>query len=145
FLARGATRRPEVALRLSLGATRAAIAGLVLAETLLLALVGGALGLLVAAFATAAFRALGTELPRMDEVVVDGRILLYCSLTTLSVALVSGLAPAVRAMREDAGLASGESGRVQVSGSQRLPWALVGGQVALSVTLLMRSEERRVG
>jgi predicted permease len=136
FVARGATRRPEIALRLSLGATRAAVAGLVLAETLLLALVGGALGLLVAAFATATFRALGTELPRMDEVVVDGRILLYCSLSTLGVALVSGLAPAVRAMREDAGLASGESGRTQVSGGQRLQWALVGGQVALSATLL---------
>jgi putative ABC transport system permease protein len=137
FVARGASRRPEIAVRLSLGASRAAVAGLVLAETLLLALVGGALGLLVAGFATAAFRALGTELPRMDEVVVDGRILLYCSLSTLGVALVSGLAPAVRAMREDAGLASGESGRTQVSGSQRLQWALVGGQVALSVTLLM--------
>jgi putative ABC transport system permease protein len=72
----------------------------------------------------------------MDEVVVDGRILLYCSLSTLSVALVSGLAPALRAMREDAGLASGKSGRTHVSGSQRLQWALVGGQVALSVTLL---------
>ena len=136
FVARGATRRPEIALRLSLGATRAAVAGLVLAETLLLALVGGALGLLVAGFATATFRALGTELPRMDEVVLDGRILLYCSLSTLGVALVSGLAPAVRAMREDTGLAWGESGRTQVSGGQRLQWALVGGQVALSVTLL---------
>jgi putative ABC transport system permease protein len=136
FVARGAARRPEIAMRLSLGATRAVVAGLVLAETLLLALVGGALGLLVAGFATAAFRTLGTELPRMDEVVVDGRILLYCSLSTLGVALVSGLAPAVRAMREDAGLASGESGRTQVSGGQRLQWALVGGQVALSVTLL---------
>jgi putative ABC transport system permease protein len=137
FVARGTSRRPEIVLRLSLGASRAAVAGLVLAETLLLGLVGGALGLLIARFATTAFRAVGAELPRMDEVVVDGRILLYCSLSTLAVALVSGLAPAVRAMREDAGLASGESGRTQVSGSQRLQWALVGGQVALSVTLLM--------
>ena len=136
FVARGTSRRPEIVLRLSLGASRAAVAGLVLAETLLLGLVGGALGLLIARFATTAFRAVGVELPRMDEVVVDGRILLYCSLSTLAVALVSGLAPAVRAMREDAGLASGESGRTQVSGSQRLQWALVGGQVALSVTLL---------
>jgi len=137
FVARGMARRPEIALRRSLGATRTAVAGLVLAETLLLALVGGALGLLVAGFATAAFRTLGSELPRVDEVVVDGRILLYCSLSTLGVALVSGLAPAVRAMREGAALASGESGRTQVPGSQRLQWALVGGQVALSVTLLM--------
>ena len=67
---------------------------------------------------------------------MDGRILLYCSASTLGVALVCGLLPAVRAMREDAGLASGESGRTQVSGRQRLQWALVGGQVALSVTLL---------
>src|SRR5262245_139654 len=83
FAARGAARRPEIALRLSLGASRPAIAGFVLAETLLLALVGGALGLLVAGFATAALRAFGTDLPRMDEVAVDARILFYCSLSTL--------------------------------------------------------------
>jgi putative ABC transport system permease protein len=73
----------------------------------------------------------------VDEVVVDGCILLYCTASTLGVALVSGLAPALRAMRQRAALASGESGRTQVSKSQRLQWALVGGQVALSVTLLM--------
>src|SRR5262249_45170912 len=98
LVARGMARRPEIAVRRSLGASRAAIAGLVLAETLLLALAGGALGLLVAGVATAAFRALGTGLPRVDEVVVNGRILLYCSVSTLGVALVSGLAPAVRAL-----------------------------------------------
>jgi predicted permease len=137
FVARGAGRRAEVGLRLSLGASRAAVARLVLTETLLLALAGGAVGLLIAALATAAFRTLGTDLPRMDELVVDGRILLYSTFTTLGVALVSGLAPAVRAMREDAGLASADTGRTQVSGGQGLQWALVGGQVALSVMLLM--------
>ncbi len=49
--------------------------GLVLGETLLLALLGGGLGLLVAGFATAGLRSLGTELPRVDEIVVDARIL----------------------------------------------------------------------
>jgi predicted permease len=136
FVARGATRRPEIALRLSLGASRASVAGLVLAETLLLALAGGALGLLVAGFAAAAFRALGADLPRMDDVGVDGRILLYCSSSTLGVALVSGLVPALRAMREHASLASARLGTTRVSESQRLQWALVGGQVALSVMLL---------
>lgn len=136
FLARGASRRQEIAVRLSLGASRPAIAALVLAETLLLALVGGGLGLLLAAFATSALRALGTELPRTDEIVVDGRILLYCSASTLGVALVCGLLPAIRATRGGTGVASGESRRMQVSGRQPLQWALVGAQVALSVTLL---------
>jgi predicted permease len=138
FVARGAARRHEIALRLSLGASRGAIAGLVLAETLLLALVGGGLGLLVAGLATAAFRAALSELPRIDEIAVDGRILLYCSASTLGVALACGLAPALRAMREGATAATtGESSRTQVSGRQPLQWALVGGQVALSVTLLL--------
>jgi putative ABC transport system permease protein len=136
FLARGAARRHEIALRLSLGASRAAIAALVLGETLLLAVLGGGLGLLVARIATAALRSLGTELPRVDEIVVDGRILLYCSASTLGVALLSGLLPAIRATRESAGVASGESRRTQVSGRQSLQWGLVGAQVALSVTLL---------
>jgi putative ABC transport system permease protein len=136
FVARGAARRHEIALRLSLGASRGAIAGLVLAETLLLALAGGGLGLLVAGLATAAFRAAGSELPRIDEIAVDGRILLYCSASTLGVALACGLAPALRAMREGAAT-TGESARTQVSGRQPLQWALVGGQVALSVTLLL--------
>src|SRR5262245_58024069 len=85
LVARGAVWRSEIALRLSFGASRVAIVGLVLAETLLLAIFGGALGLLLVALATAAFRSLGSELPRADEVMVDGRILLYCSLSTLNV------------------------------------------------------------
>jgi predicted permease len=136
FLARGASRRQEIALRLSLGASRSAVAGLVLGETLLLALLGGGLGLLVAGFATAGLRSLGTELPRVDEIVVDARILVYCSASTLGVALLCGLLPAIRATRERAGVASGESRRTQVSGRQSLQWGLVGAQVALSVTLL---------
>jgi putative ABC transport system permease protein len=138
FLARGASRRQEIALRLSLGASRRAIAGLVLAETLLLALVGGGLGLLIAVFATAALRSLGAELPRIDEIVVDGRILAYCTASTLGVALACGLLPALRAMREGAGsgVAAGESTRTQVAARQPLQWTLVAAQVALSVTLL---------
>jgi len=136
FLARGASRRQEIALRLSLGASRTAIAGLVLAETLLLAVVGGGLGLLIAGVATAALRSLGAELPRVDEIVVDGRILAYCSASTLGVALACGLLPALRAMREKSRVASGESARTQVSARQPLQWTLVGAQVALSVTLL---------
>ena len=136
FLARGASRRQEIALRMSLGASRMAIAGLVLTETLLLALVGGGLGLLIAGFATAALRSIGAELPRIDEIVVDGRILAYCSASTLGVALVCGLLPAIRALHGGAGVAAGESARTQVSVRQPLQWTLVGAQVALSVTLL---------
>jgi predicted permease len=137
FLARGAQRRQEIAVRLSLGASRKAIAALVLAETLLLAVFGGGLGLALAVFATAALRSLGAELPRVDEIVVDGRILAYCTVSSLGVAIVCGLFPAIRAMRERAAVASGESRRTQVSGRQPLQWTLVGAQVSLSVTLLL--------
>ncbi len=137
FLARGSQRRQEIAVRLSLGASRKAIAALVLAETLLLAIVGGGLGLALAAVATASLRSLGAELPRVDEIVVDGRILAYCTVSSLAVALVCGLLPAIRAMRERASVAAGESRRTQVSGRQPLQWTLVGAQVSLSVTLLL--------
>ena len=137
FVARGAARRPEIALRLSLGASRAAIAGLVLAETLLLALVGGASGCWSPPWPRPRSAPSGPSCRAWTRWWWTPGSCSTARSARSGVALVSGLAPAVRAMREDAFLASGESGRTQVSGSQRLQWALVGGQVALSVTLLM--------
>jgi predicted permease len=134
LLARGAARRQEIAVRVSLGASRRSVAGLVLAEALVLAFAGGGLGLVVAGSATAALRSVAAELPRADEIVVGGRILLYCSLSTLAVALLCGLLPAVRATSAAATL---ESQRALVGARHTLQWGLVGGQVALSVTMLL--------
>lgn len=134
LLARAARRRQEIAIRRSLGASRAAVVGQLLTESAVLAVAGAALGLLVAAGAAAAFRLLALELPRLEEVAIDGRILLYTVASTVAVALLSGLLPALRSTRGAGSLTT--TGRTQVSPRHAPQWLLVGVQVALSVTLL---------
>jgi predicted permease len=136
LLSRAAHRRQEMSVRLSLGATRAALAAQMLTETGVLALAGSAVGLLVAVAASAAFRSGGVDLPRMDEITLDRRILLYTLAMAVTVTFVCGLLPAIRTARGGLAGASNEAGRTQVSTRNSLQWLLVGTQVALSVTLL---------
>ena len=135
LLSRAAHRRQEIAVRVSLGATRGVVAAQMLTETCVLSLAGGAMGLLVAAGASAALRSMTADLPRMDEVEAGGRMLLYTMAVVVMVALLCGLLPAIRIARSDLAGAP-ETGRAQVSSRNFLPWLLVGTQVALSVTLL---------
>ena len=134
LLARAAHRQDEVSVRLALGASRRAIAAQLLTEAAVLAFVGGSIGLVVASAATAALRSAAATLPRIDEIAVDGRILLYTFATTLGVAIACGLLPAVRTGRGR--IATHDAGRTHVSGRNAVQWLLVGTQVALSVTLL---------
>ena len=136
LLSRAAHRRQEMSVRLSLGATRAALAAQMLTETGVLALAGSGVGLLVALAAAAAFRSAAVDLPRMDEIALDGRILLYTLAMAVTVTFVCGLLPAIRTARGGLAGASNEAGRTQVSARNSLQWLLVGTQVALSVTLL---------
>ena len=136
LLSRGAHRRQEIAVRLALGATRRTVAAQMLTETGVLALAGAALGLLVAAGTSAALRSGAADLPRIDEIALDGRVLLYTLACAVTVALLCGLLPAIRTARAGVGGAPNEPGRMHVSGRNRLPWLLVGAQVALAVTLL---------
>ena len=134
LLARATRREQEVALRFSLGASRAAVAGQLLTETALLAFAGAAAGLLVAASASAAIRTLAPELPRLNEIGIDARILMYTMAAAVVVALLCGVFPAVRSTRVASALSRG--GRTQVSGHHSAQWLLVGVQMALAVTLL---------
>lgn len=136
LLSRAAHRQQEIAIRLSLGATRAAVAAQTLTEAGVLTLAGAGLGLLVAAGASAAFRVAAADLPRVDEIALDGRILLYTLASAVTVALLCGLLPAIRAARHGIGAMVGEAGRAHVSTRNTVQWLLVGAQVALSVTLL---------
>jgi putative ABC transport system permease protein len=136
LLSRGTQRRHELAIRLSLGASPAAVAAHVLGETLLLALAGGTLGLLTAWLATSSLRSWAAGLPRVDEIATDGGVLAYCMAATLGVALLCGLLPATRAARDRGAGLAGAPERTLVSTRHSLQWALVGAQVALSVTLL---------
>jgi putative ABC transport system permease protein len=136
LLSRAAHRQQEIAVRLSLGATRATVAAQMLTETGMLVLAGSAVGLLVALGASAGFRSVAMDLPRMDEIALDGRILLYTLALAVTVTFLCGLLPAIRTARGGLAGASNEAGRRQVSTRNSLQWLLVGTQVALSVTLL---------
>jgi putative ABC transport system permease protein len=135
LLTRTAERRREFALRLSLGARPARIARERLTETAILAIAGATGGLALAYLATGALRKLSANVPRLDEITLDGRVALFTLAAVAVVTLLSGTLPALRSSR---GVLAGEiaGGRAQVSARQSLHWWLVGVQVALSVALL---------
>jgi len=135
LLARATERAHEVALRRSLGASAGTIAGQMLAEAGLLAFAGAGAGLLLAAAAARLFGALAPDLPRLDEIALDARILTYTAASAVGVALLCGVVPALRSAR--GGELLSRTGRAQVSGRHGVQWTLVGVQVTLSVTLLV--------
>lgn len=133
LLSRGAERAREIAVRYSLGATRRAIALQLLTEAGVLAAAGGAAGIAVATFATAALRRLAPDVPRLDGAGLDGRILLYIGTAAIVVTLLCGLLPAMRVSRWPV---LRHTATARVSNRHRLQWLLAGVQVALAVTLL---------
>jgi len=136
LLSRAAHREREIAVRLSIGASRSGVVGQMLTETALLAVTGTLLGLAIGAGGSAAFRRLAPNMPRIDEIALDGRILLYTLAIMATVTFLCGAFPALRRTRGSLAGTLAESGRTQVASRQRLQWLMVGMQVALSVTLL---------
>jgi putative ABC transport system permease protein len=139
LLARATARQKEIAIRLALGANRRRLIRLMLTESLLLALLSGAAGLLLSLWGVkvlvAAARAL---LPRLDEVGLDLRVLLFTLGLSLLTGLIFGLAPALRASKGDMQETLKEGGRTGVGrGQQRLRSLLVVAEVALSLVLLI--------
>ena len=141
LLVRAAGRRTEIALRASLGAGRGRIARELLTESLLLSIVGGALGVALAYVAT---RALVTALPaslrvpRLDQVSVDPGVLAFAALLAVGTGVIFGLAPVFDAFRTDliGQLREGGRGGGGVR-ARRLRAGVVVGEVALSLVLLI--------
>ena len=102
----------------------------------MLALAGAILGLGLAAGASRVFRALAKSLPRLDEIALDWRIVLYTLVCAVAVTLLCGLIPAIRATRRSLAGSLAQTGRALVSSRNRIQWVLSGVQVALAVTLL---------
>jgi len=139
LLERAAGRRREIAVRLALGANIAHIVRQSLVESLLLALLGGAAGLLLAAWTDAAlvsFLTLGDE-PIGLITAPDLRILAFTLAVCLSTGLLFGLAPVFSAQRVDVAASVKETARGVAGGHGWFRRALVVAQVALSVVLLI--------
>jgi putative ABC transport system permease protein len=139
LLARATARQREIAIRAALGATRFRLVRQMLIESLLLAFIGGALGVLLAIVGSKALLSLSpADLPRVSEVNIDGRMLLFSLTLSLLAGLLFGLAPAWQATKTNLNLELKEGGRSGSSGAAgRLRNALVVAEVALSLTLLV--------
>jgi predicted permease len=148
LLARGQSRERELGIRLAVGAGRGRLVRQLLTESLVLGVVGGSLGLLLAFWLLPALVAiLPSGIPRADLITLDGRVLLFSLAVSLASALSFGLLPAFRATGRDlqAALKDGGLGRAQAPSGQRLRNGLVVAELALAVvvvvgaTLLFRS------
>ncbi|HXF27524.1 MAG TPA: ABC transporter permease, partial [Bryobacteraceae bacterium] len=136
LLARTIQREREISVRFALGASRGSIMAQLLTEALALAVAGAVLGLVVAGGAASVFRGLAKSLPRVEEISLDWRILLYALGCALLTAILCGLFPALHATRRSIAGSLARTSRTHVSGRNPLQWTLVGVQVALAVTLL---------
>ena len=138
-LARAAARQKEIAVRAAVGAGRTRIVRQLLTESVVLSLIGGVLGLLLAFVVTRLLRLAGPDtLPRLNEIGVDGRVLAFTFFVALLTGIVFGLAPALRASRVDLNSVLKDGGRGSVGkGHQRLRNSFVIVQVALSLVLLI--------
>jgi putative ABC transport system permease protein len=137
-LARGISRERELAVRTSLGAGPLRVFRLLLTESLLLALLGGALGTLLAAGAVALARVLGPrDLARLQECAVDGRALLFALLASLAVALAFGAVPALRGARCSPAVWLKDGGRVAGASGLRARRFLVAFELAAAVVLVV--------
>jgi predicted permease len=135
---RALSRRKEIAIRSALGAGRGRLFQQLLTEALLLAGAGGALGLLLAYVTlTSASTLLASQVPRAEEISIDGPVLLFAVGVSMLTGMLAGTLPAVRAGRSDLNDALKEGGRSDGAigvGTRRL---LIVCEIALSLVLLM--------
>jgi putative ABC transport system permease protein len=138
LLARFAGRRREIAARFALGAGRSDVVGQLVTESMLVAVLGGGVGLLLAHWALSAFVAFGADLiPRILEVRIDPVALGFSLVVTLVTGLAIGLLPALQASSVNVLEALKEAGRGSGGSGSRLRASLLVAEVALSLVVLI--------
>jgi predicted permease len=138
LLARFAGRRKEIAARFALGASRVDVLRQLVTESMVVALLGGAVGLLLAYWSLRALVVLGADLiPRVLEVGLDPVALGFTLLVTIVTGLAIGLLPAWQAARVNVQEALKEASRGSTGGGQRLRASLLVAEVSLSLVLLI--------
>ena len=138
LLARSTGRHREFAIRTALGASSAQVVRQLLTESLLLALAGGSIGLLIAVWGTlAALKALPEALPRAEEIHMDLRVLLFTLGASLLAGVLFGLAPALKSLRSGIHETLKEGGRGGSGTRHRTQSVFVAGEIALALVLLV--------
>jgi len=140
LLARAAHREKEIAIRIAMGAKRGRLVRQLLTESVLLSLAGGVVGILLAfAGVRGLVASLPANVPRADEIGIDGPVLAFTAGMAFLTGLVFGLAPALRMVRADVHDALKEGGRggSEGPGHHRMRSGLVVGEVSLALILLV--------
>jgi putative ABC transport system permease protein len=138
-LARASGRRGEIALRQAIGAGRGQIVRQLLSESLVLGLLGGALGLALAVWSTDAILGLFARyIPHSGGVTFDARVLAFTALVSIGASLLFGLLPALQAPSRDISSRLSQGSRTATDGARslRARTSLVTGEVALALVLL---------
>jgi predicted permease len=138
LLARASKRTREFAVRAALGASQRRVVRQLLTESILLALAGGGLGLLLAAWGTgAAMRALPAALPRVEQVGLDFRVLIFTAGLSLLAGVLFGLTPALKTSQPDLHETLKQGGRGASGTRHRMQSVFVVSEMALALVLLI--------
>ncbi|HWQ36036.1 MAG TPA: ABC transporter permease [Blastocatellia bacterium] len=139
MLARSASRQKEIAVRAALGAGRWRIVRQLLTESVLLSVVGGVLGLLIAQWGVSAILAISPEgaIPRAAEIHLDKSVLIFTAAVSLLTGILFGLAPALQASRPDVQGTLKETARTATGRRHWLRSGMVVAEIALTLVLLV--------
>jgi putative ABC transport system permease protein len=139
LLARATTREKEVAVRVALGASRGRILRQLITESVLLSLLGGALGMGVAVSGLSVLKAtLPADTPRLADVALDGQVLTFTAVLAILTGVIFGLVPALGASKVDMTVTLKSGGQRSASGgNHRASKLLVVGEVAVSMILVI--------